>query len=153
MLEALYYKEIARYSKHIRRYIDVFGRENVLIINFDDFRDDTLRIYGETLGFLGVNAELRPEMPVVNPNKQVRSAVFHNLLLNPPRVVRSISNAVMPVSLRQRVFAGMRRLNTRYEPRRPMDPELRRRLQAEFAPEVERLSELLGRDLTHWTRK
>ena len=32
-----------------------------------------------------------------------------------------------------------------------MDPELRLRLQAEFAPEVERLSELLGRDVTHWS--
>jgi hypothetical protein len=32
-----------------------------------------------------------------------------------------------------------------------MDPELRRHLKLEFAPEVERLSELLGRDLTHWS--
>ena len=29
-----------------------------------------------------------------------------------------------------------------------MDPRLLQSLQAEFAPEVERLSELLGRDLT-----
>jgi hypothetical protein len=30
---------------------------------------------------------------------------------------------------------------------------VRAQLQREFAPEVERLSELLGRDLTHWSRQ
>jgi hypothetical protein len=33
-----------------------------------------------------------------------------------------------------------------------MNPGLRKRLQVEFAPEVKRLSELLGRDLTYWSR-
>lgn len=42
--------------------------------------------------------------------------------------------------------------NTRYKPRRPMNAGLSKRLRAEFAPEVERLSKLLGRDLTHWNR-
>ena len=35
--------------------------------------------------------------------------------------------------------------------RRPIDLELKLSLMREFAPEVERLSELLGRDLTHWS--
>jgi len=34
----------------------------------------------------------------------------------------------------------------------PMRPGLRRRLQEELAPEVERLAVLLGRDLSAWTR-
>jgi hypothetical protein len=32
-----------------------------------------------------------------------------------------------------------------------MDPQLRRRLRAEFAPEVERLGRLLERDLSAWS--
>ena len=32
----------------------------------------------------------------------------------------------------------------------PMNPVLRARLQREFRPEVEKLSELIGRDLTFW---
>ena len=36
---------------------------------------------------------------------------------------------------------------------RPSLPGLRRRLKAEFACEVERLGQLLGRDLTHWNRE
>jgi hypothetical protein len=33
-----------------------------------------------------------------------------------------------------------------------MAPELRERLTEEFRPEVEKLSELLDRDLTYWSR-
>ena len=33
-----------------------------------------------------------------------------------------------------------------------MDPDLYKCLQDEFLPEVESLSELLGRDLTYWCR-
>jgi hypothetical protein len=39
----------------------------------------------------------------------------------------------------------------RNKPRAPLRPELRRQLEAEFAPDVERLGQLLGRDLlTLW---
>jgi hypothetical protein len=44
-------------------------------------------------------------------------------------------------------------LNIRRERPSPIDPKLRRQLQEEFAPEVARLSKLLGRDLTYWSRQ
>jgi hypothetical protein len=39
-----------------------------------------------------------------------------------------------------------------YAPRRPLDPHLHRRLDAEFLPEMAALSDLIGRDVTHWCR-
>ena len=56
----------------------------------------------------------------------------------------------MSVYLREHPEVFMFRLNTKTEQRPPMNPALRRRLQAEFRPEVERLSDLLQRDLTYW---
>jgi len=50
----------------------------------------------------------------------------------------------------QRIESRLRKMNASPEKRAPMDPELRARLKREFAPEVDRLGELLGRDLTHW---
>jgi hypothetical protein len=44
------------------------------------------------------------------------------------------------------------KITSRSEKRTLLAPELRAQLVREFAPEVERLSELLGRDLTHWNR-
>jgi hypothetical protein len=52
----------------------------------------------------------------------------------------------------QNVDARLRKINSRDGVRPALSPELRERLNEEFAPEVAHLSELLGRDLTHWSR-
>ena len=59
---------------------------------------------------------------------------------------------LMPYQLRDRILKGFLHLNASHKPRPPMRPELRRQLQEEFLPEVEQLSKLLGRDLTHWCK-
>jgi hypothetical protein len=43
-------------------------------------------------------------------------------------------------------------LNSHSQKRPPLAPEVRAQLQREFAPEVERLSDLLQRDPTYWSR-
>ncbi len=52
----------------------------------------------------------------------------------------------------QRIDARLRQSNASVEARPPLAPDLRARLKREFAPEVLRLSELLGRDLTYWSQ-
>jgi hypothetical protein len=42
--------------------------------------------------------------------------------------------------------------NTNEQTRPEISPELKKRLRSKFAPDVERLSEMLGLDLTHWSR-
>jgi hypothetical protein len=44
----------------------------------------------------------------------------------------------------------MLRANSSPERRPPMDPELRRRLLNEFTPQIRRLGDLIGRDLSAW---
>jgi hypothetical protein len=44
------------------------------------------------------------------------------------------------------------RFNARSQARQAIDPELRERLTTELSPEVERLSALVGRDLSHWSQ-
>jgi hypothetical protein len=55
-----------------------------------------------------------------------------------------------PRSIRRPAYKTLHRLNTSYAPPPPLDPELGRRLKDEFRPNVERLSALIGRDLTPW---
>jgi len=149
-IEGLFYRERAKYTQQVQRYLDIFGRENIHIIIFDDFKSDTARVYRETLRFLGVNEDFQPDFKVINSSKRVHSKTLRNFLRS--STARLLGRGLMPYLLRQKFFKGLRRLNTKYEPRPPMDPELRRRLQLEFLPEVEQLSKLLGRDLTHWCR-
>jgi hypothetical protein len=148
--EAFLYREAGRYSDKVKRYLDVFGRESVQIIIFDDFITETSRIYRQTCQFLGVSSQFEPRFEIINPNKIVRNRILGNFLNSP--ALRRLARGFMPFAARRVIGRSLLRLNTRYEPRPPMPLELRRRLQAEFAPEVEQLSRLLGRDLTYWCR-
>jgi len=152
LIQTLFYREIARFTEQVRRYLRVFGRENVHVIVYDDFRADTAAEYEKALRFLDVDPGFRPELEVVNPNKRSRNKVLQVILQNPPLVVRWIVRALTPRRVRWKLIEVFKTYNSRYEPRDPVNPELSERLRTEFAPEVERLSELLGRDLTHWSR-
>jgi hypothetical protein len=144
------YRPVARYTDQIGRYLEQFGWPNVHVVIFDDLARDPGGVYAGVVRFLGVDPAFRPRFDLVNPNKQVHSVVVRSLLRNPPAIVRWLAGAVLTRPVRRRLARRIKQLNVRYVPRAPMDPELRRRLQAEFAPEVERLSALVGRDLHHW---
>lgn len=149
-LSALRYREVAKFTEQVSRYLDVFGKDNVRIIIFDDFRENTERVYRETCDFLGVNPDFTPTFRNINPNKQVRSKRMWHFMLHPPEPVRHVFRSLVPVSIRSKAYKGIRMLNTRYQKRPPLDSHLREQLKKEFSSEVERLSALLDRDLTHW---
>lgn len=146
------YREVPKYAKQVKRFLDVFGRENVHIVIFDDFVRDTEGVYRETLRFLGVNTDFRPDFQKINANRRARSKTLQKVLVNLPPSVREFARSTIPTRLRHRLRRSIAHFNIIYEPRPPLKPELRKRLQSEFLPEVEAISELLGRDLTHWCK-
>ncbi len=152
-LMGLYYRDAVRYTDQVRRYFEVFGRERVHVILFDDLRADTARVYRETCRFLEVDPGFRPRIEIVNANKRVRSEQLRNLVRFAPASLRALAKPLVPSSrLRQKVKADLKRWNTKYVARAEMDPALRKQLGTEFRSEVQRLGDLLGRDLSHWSR-
>jgi hypothetical protein len=158
LAQGLFYRETAQYADQVRRYFDVFGRDRVHVIIYDDFAANVALEYRRTLEFLGVGStRIKAEFKEVNSNKYVRNQALQSAMGDP--LLRSAVLAVKPwlprpvFSVLQSVDARIRKLNTRHAVRPPMAPGLRRQLKAEFAGDVECLSELLGRDLTHWNRE
>jgi sulfotransferase family protein len=156
LAQGLQYSETVRYARQVERYFNAFGRENVKVILYDDFAADVRDTYRETLDFLGLDvSRANTDFKIINPAKQARSRLLRAVLSEPS--VRSFVLTMRPC-IPRRLFAFLQNLeiwlwrsNTRPAPRLPLDPRLRAKLRAEFAPEVERLGELLGRDLSHWT--
>lgn len=144
------YRETAKFSEQVRRYFATFGREKVHVIIYDDFRRDTGAVYKATLRFLDVRPDFQPGFRVIYSNRRARSQGLQELLRHPPQVVRRFGRAMIPLPLRSFLGDCVFRLNAVHEPRSPMSPELRSRLQKEFEPEVEQLSILLNRDLSAW---
>jgi len=149
----LFYCDVVKYTEQVERYLNVFGKDKVYIIIFDDFKNDTLGIYRKTLRFLEVNPDFQPDFLIVNPNKRAYSKTLQHYLAYRPRIVKWFGNTFMPSSLRDGLLNFIWNLNTGYVKRPRMDPQLRTQLMKKFTPEVQSLSKLIGRDLLFWVKE
>ena len=156
----LFYREIVRFDQQLERYLDVFGPDQIHVVLFDDLVVDPTGTYRRLLEFLEVDPGFVPELPVLNPNKRVRSPWLKTkvrAITHPSSRVRRAGTRLIPAhavrsALLRAAVLGSELINTSVEPRPPLDPAVRMRLAAEFAPDIDRLGRLLQRDLGHWYR-
>lgn len=147
--EGLYYREVIKFYTQVKRYLDVFTADQVLVLVYEDFAYNPHDTYIRVLEFLGVSTSFVPEFQRVNANKKVKNKYLHNSLWKPPRLIKAVGKLI-PSSLRSKVIFQLRMLNTQYTPRPKLDPEDRSQLLQEFRPEIESLQELLQQDLSFW---
>src|SRR5207244_5474572 len=136
------YRDVARFSQQVGRYFAVFGRENVHVIIYDDFKLNPSNVYRQLLDFLQVSSGSEIDHAVINANRRVRSMAVQDFLRHPPRHVRRFSQFI-PRGLRSALVGCLHKLNVVYEPRPPRVDEWRRRLQTEDETAVERLNRVL----------
>lgn len=144
----LSYRELTKFSKQVKRYIDVFGRSSVHVIVYEDFFQDPAAAYQGVLGFLQVSQNHQCSFAVVHANRQIRSPGFQDWLRHPPRFVR-----FLPAGMRHGIGSFLNRANTRFVARPALDKEFRKRLALEYASEVQELGVVIGRDLSRWTER
>lgn len=149
--EALLYRRSVRFAEQVRRYLEVFGRDRIHFVVFDDLVADPGGVYRSTLEFLGVDPAHAVDFGAYNPYQEARSGVLQRLVFAPPPALRGVFGRLRRLPLAHRVRDALVSLNSRRAARPGMDPELRRRLVAEFAPQIEELGALIGRDLSAWS--
>jgi hypothetical protein len=152
---SLQYREVARYADQVERYLDLFGRDQVLVVLYDDFAADPSGTFRTVCRFLGVDESFAPTLDVHNASKRLRSRALMFALELPSPAVRWAGRILIPHRrLRRRVLdrlvPAVRRVNVEPVRRPPLDPALRASLVEDFRPDIERLSTLIGRNLDHW---
>lgn len=135
-----------RYATHLRRYLDRFPREQVLVQLFDDLREDPQAYADEVFDFLGVPrlslpaSALRARMPAGTPRNAtlVQAARAGSNLAKRAGFRRLRSRVKRSVAVRQALYRP-------YTDDRPsVDPGLARELRREFEAEVGELDGILG---------
>jgi hypothetical protein len=151
--KTLFYKEVVKFSEQISRYFNLFEKENIHFVIFDDLLRDPKEVYRAILHFLGVKDNFDVDFDIINPNKEVISPKLQRLLLNPPQsMLRYGKYLKIPITIQNWVVSMLTKMNTVYKKRPPIKNMLRHQLQKEFLNEVEQLSRFVGRDLTHWIK-
>lgn len=67
------YVELGMYYQQVKRYFDIFGREQVKVIIFEEFIRDPVKYVNEVLAFLGVNYTVTEITGHHNPDTVPRS--------------------------------------------------------------------------------
>ncbi|NQU42483.1 sulfotransferase [bacterium] len=143
----LLYSERVCYAEQLQRYLDCFPPEQILILIYEDFRDDNLTSFRRILEFLEVDPDFSPQSKEINLTRQPRSNGLARFVFN-PRIRGSISRLVPRSVLQSEKLRRLAQSILWHEKKRPpLSPELRRNLMRQFRPEVEKVADLLGMDL------
>ena len=149
----LLYRDMATFSPQIKRFIDVFGRQSVGIWLLEELSVSPQRTFKEIAEFLDIDSSFVPTFHVHNRKTAITSANLTNHFIK--RRLRHHLSWMR--HLKQHVPEYVTDLYkksltkaSKPLPLPPTDPAFIHQLSLQMAPEIERLSMLIGKNLTHW---
>jgi Sulfotransferase family len=144
----LMYSDFVHYTEQLRRYEEVFPREQMLVLIYDDFKSDNQRTVAEVLRFLGVNDDVPVKASKANPTVTVRSLRLERAMRKSAAwgPANTVLKALTSQRMRRRVIYPLRD-RVLYAKPPPPDEAFMRELRRRMRGEVVSLSEHLGRDL------
>ena len=150
----LHYATYGLYADRLRDYIARFGRDSVLILFYEDLKDDPLWVTESTFKFLGVSPSTDGIDFVVHNKGGNRTSLPVRLAL------RIAQNKSVTETLKWLLPSRLTKFLTAYLVRRSsvgkypdMKPEDKDRLIRFFDASISELEQMTGRELTKWRSK
>lgn len=151
--ESLLYSKIPRYSSQLERFMKRFDREQIHVILFDDLCASPEKTFCDTLNFLDADPNFSPDMSIENASAPTSNGWLYRRWK--ASTWRYRLRSLVPGPLYRRIREQRKQRLARaaqLKPRAKLDASLREQLVRQFEPEVDRLEELLNRDLSAWRR-
>ena len=150
----LQYRKVCELSTQLERTIRQVDRDKLKIILFDDFRNNTKKIYDEVVEFLGLPEAKKNNFPIYNTRKDNRSeklaiflknnAVFSAFVKN----IKKIFN-IQSIGLVEWILKfNVRSSGSSGSPGK--SEEFHRQLIEHFRDEISKIEKILNVDLDHW---
>src|SRR5947209_4843417 len=149
-----HFKAMGFYYEQVRRFFDMFGREQVRVYLYEDLQKTPLSLIREVFETLEVDASFVPDT-----TKRFKESYVPKI----PALERTLNQTKYKVSLSQAYLPGPIAWRTKYvrslidrtadlnRARAPRIPSATRTaLLDEYRDDIFRLGDLLRRDLTHW---
>lgn len=133
------------YYKHISAYLKKFRPEQLLVTLYEEVEDNPEKVLRDLTAFLGIEDPVIPE----NLNQRVKSRDVAMLPLAMRKYLAPFKGMVAPYR-KTAAFKSVRALFAKPNRYPPMTDALRARLNEFFRPDIEALSQHLGRDLHEW---
>jgi hypothetical protein len=134
----------ARYGEQVTRYLDVFGRENVACYVFEEFFRDGLPLFPVLCGYLGIDADYRPENTAHNKAGMARSALLRNVLSQRMGWKEPLKK-VIPARVRRLAMRRLAHLNNVERPLDPVPADAATHIRKSLIDDVQTLSRVIER--------
>ena len=149
--ELLQYKRVSTLGTRLRRFVDKVPAGQRYIGLYDDFAADPQAFTNEVLVFLGLSPLDDITVGHINKRAVPRFPGIERLVRNPPsslgRLQRALRGPLHRFGIHPVSF--IRRFNNKSH-YIDISPSFHRELVDAFAPEIETIEAITGRDLSHW---
>lgn len=146
----LQYREICLLGEQLERLYQVFPREQVKLVFFEDFVQDTAGIYRQVLDFLALEDDGRSAFPKVNQARSLHPLLRRLLAVVLPMGLRNMYTKLRFVPGMAFIPATIEKLLKRPDKPRQLSGAFQAELKEVFAEDIVLLSRLSGRNLQHW---
>lgn len=144
-----HYRQRGFYYAQLRRYYDLFDRDQIRIYLYEDLVADSPGLMRNIFQFISVDDSFCPDMSVKHNISGVpKNKVLHNLLIrsNP---LKSAIKPLLPSRMSSRIAEKVRVRNLK---KPSFDEEARLQLIETYRDDIVKLQELIDRDVSSWLK-
>lgn len=146
-----WYKELSQYYRQVKHYLEVFGKQQVKVLLYEDFFAHPQQVLRDLFAFLEVNEEVTIDTSVrYNVSGTPKSRTFYNRLrkfIFDPSPLEASLKSLVPANLRSTWASKLIGMSVA---RASIDPQMQAQLKAYFMEDVQQLEDVLERDLLCW---
>lgn len=151
----LQYDKMGLLAKNVERFYKLVPENQRKTIIFDDFIQNTEKVYVEVIEFLGLQNDQRKDFPRVNANAKVHSQLLNIISRHPPKFLIDCADKIKAFFGIKSLMIGSlfhyaKQINKVEEKREPMQEDLRLEIFKCFESDIKKLEKLENTDFSHW---
>jgi hypothetical protein len=140
-----HYVKVGLYYNQIQQYLDIFGKEKVKVVIYDDLRANTLGVVQDIYQYVGVDDTFTPKIDKKTREGYLPKSMTVHRLVETPNPIRTSLEKLLPPQTYRNFIRSVKNLNSGAIP--PLSDRLREKLQLIFREDILKLQVLLDREL------
>lgn len=147
-----FYIDRGFYYESLKTYFDLFGKDNIRIYIYDDFKKDGKSVIKDIFRFLDVDDSFEPDSSkIVNESFIPKSRLLY-LLLKYRWKYYKYSKKILPRNIRLRIIREMNSLWEKNKLKPSLQDENRKELIEIYREDILKTQQLINKDLSIWLK-
>ena len=148
-LNLFYYQKLGFYYESLKRYFDLFSKEQIQIYLYEDLEKNTVNLVQDIFSFLEVNNNFLPDLTRKNVSGIPNNRYLYDIFTK-KNLIKSIFKPLFTEQLRRKIYDAVTTQNLGSKP--TMSSEIKHDLINIYREDILKLQDLILRDLSHWLR-